>query len=173
MSYTYSHLEDLIQKIYHELNIHNPNELTPNSIAESLNIGIYPVITSSQALQFEGRYYIFLNNSLTASERFEMFVHELGHILMHTGNQQHMKEDYRTYQEWKANLFALHFCVPTFMLQKLPAYHLNDHKISDLFGVTSDFACKRLNLNHQRILQYQSMKILQRRTKNYYRTFYI
>lgn len=162
MSYTYTHLEDFTQQVYEDINICKPNELNLYSIADSLKIGVYPISGNSQAIQFEGRQYIFLHNSLTTAEQFEVFAHELGHILLHS-NQQQMQNDYRSYQEWKANLFALHFCIPTFMLQKLPLYHLNVQKISETFGVTPDFSRKRLNLHHQRILQYQSLKTLQRR----------
>lgn len=162
MSYTYSHLEDFIRKTYQKLNILSPNELNLYSIADLLNVSIYPISTTSQAIQFEGRFYIFLSNSLTAPERFETFGHELGHILLHTGNQKLMNQSYRSYQEWKADLFALHFCIPTFMLQKLPIYHLNPNKISEMFGVTSAFALKRLNLHYQRVSHYQSFKILKR-----------
>ena len=136
MSYTYSHLEDFIQKVYRDLNIHSPSELNIYTIADALNIGLYAISTNScnsQALQFEGRQYIFLKGTLTAPENFETFGHELGHILLHSGNQQLMKESYRSYQEWKANQFALHFCVPTFMLQKLPIYQLNQQIVKDLY----------------------------------------
>lgn len=149
MSYTNSHLEDFIQKVYHDLNIYSPSELNIYTIADALSIGLYPISTSSQAIQFEGRHYIFLNGTLTAPERFETFGHELGHILLHTGNQQIMSENYRVYQEWKANLFALHFCVPTFMLQTIETP--DAHKVSEIFGVSLDFSYKRLDMYKQRL----------------------
>lgn len=77
MSYTYSHLEDFIQKTYRDLNIHSPSELNIYTIADALNIGLYPISTSSQALQFEGRQYVFLKGTLNAPERFETFGHEV------------------------------------------------------------------------------------------------
>ncbi len=160
--YTYTHLEDFIQNIYLKLNIQEPQQLSLNSIADTLNIGIHSICTNSQVILFERKYYIFLNDHLTASKQFEEFGHELGHVFLHAANQQHMHPDYRLYQEWKANLFALHFCIPTFMLQNLQPNQLDPYIISDLFGVTVEFACKRLSLYHQRILQYQSLKLLQR-----------
>lgn len=162
MSYTYSHLEDFIQKTYHELNIYSPIQINIYTIADLLNIGLYPISTSSQALQFEGRHYIFLNNSLTTPERFEEFSHELGHILLHAGNQKAMSENYRVYQEWKASLFALHFCIPTFMLQNLSVYDLNRFKVSEIFGVTVEFSDNRLNLYHQKLFHYKYTNQLER-----------
>lgn len=149
MHYTYSHLEDFIRKIYQELNIHSSSQLNIYTIANALNIGLYPISTISQSLHFDGRHYIFLNNGLTAPERFETFAHELGHILLHSGNQQHMNKNYQAYQEWKANLFALHFCVPTFMLQTIQAP--NAYQVSEAFGVSLDFAYKRLDMYRQRL----------------------
>lgn len=65
MSYTYSHLEGFVQKIYEKINVYKPNELNLYSIADLLNIGVYPISRNSQATQFAGRQYIFLHNSLT------------------------------------------------------------------------------------------------------------
>lgn len=163
MRYTYSHLEDFIQIIYSKLNTHSPTEMNIYAIADALNIGLYHIGTCSQAIHFEGRHYIFLDVRLTAPERFEMFGHELGHIFLHTGNQQQMLDDYRMYQEWKANLFALHFCIPTFMLQTLPDHTLNKYQISELFGVTIEFADKRLNRYHEKHLLHNSMQQFEKR----------
>ncbi|MGG3452037.1 ImmA/IrrE family metallo-endopeptidase [Domibacillus aminovorans] len=50
-------------------------------------------------------------------------------------------------QEWQANSFALHFCIPTFMLGKL---ELTDHRqaaiaiIAQTFDVEYGFAEERL-----------------------------
>lgn len=168
MHYTYSHLEDFIRKTYQELSINSPSELNIYTMADALNIGLYPINTSSQSLLFDGRHYIFLNSRLAPTERFETFGHELGHILLHSGNQKHMTADYRVYQEWKANLFALHFCVPTFMLQQLSADYLDPQSISEVFGVTSNLATKRLALHQQKILNYQSMRKFQKSMNNYH-----
>lgn len=111
--YTYTRLEDFIQNVYCKLNIKSPNELNPYFIADSLGIGLYPISTESQASQFKGKQYIFLNNRLTSDERFEIFDHELSHILLHTGNQQHMRK-------WKADLFASHFLHAHTHVTKIP-----------------------------------------------------
>ncbi|MET1032334.1 ImmA/IrrE family metallo-endopeptidase [Domibacillus tundrae] len=52
-------------------------------------------------------------------------------------------------QEWQANTFALHFCIPTFMLQKLDLpFHkqLAITEVAHIFGVAYTFAEERLAL---------------------------
>lgn len=114
--YTFSHLEDFIRNVYLKLNIKSPAKSHLQEITDTLNIGIFYHPSPSQALRFDDRYYIFLDSRLPADIQFEEFGHELGHVLLHTGNQESMLNSYRHYQECKANLFALHFCVPSFML---------------------------------------------------------
>lgn len=154
MSYTYSHLEDFIREVYHKIDIHSPAQLNLYIIADALNIGLYPINDISQALRFDGRDYIFLNNDLKGPERFEVFGHELGHLLIHVGNQTSMSQDFQAYQEWQADLFALHFCIPTFMLREMDLPR--DFKkavwvIQQTFNVTNEFAKVRLELWRQKV----------------------
>ena len=48
------------------------------------------------------------------------------------------------YQEWKANNFALHFCVPTFMLQRYKIHTIKEgvSLIRVEFGVSNEIAEK-------------------------------
>lgn len=48
------------------------------------------------------------------------------------------------YQEAKTKNFAQQFCVPTFMLRKLPPIQLKAYKISEKFNTATHFAEKRL-----------------------------
>lgn len=153
--YSFTHLEDFIRNVYSKLNITTPAQLHLNDIADDLNIGIFHLPSPSQALQFDGRYYIFLDSRLPHQNQFEEFGHELGHILLHTGNQQNMLVSYRHYQEWKADLFAFHFCMPTFMLLQLSNELLTSYKVSEIFGVSERFAHIRLEQFWNKQLYYQ------------------
>lgn len=146
------------------MNITSPTQLSFSKITDALNIGVFTIPTESQAVEYDGRHYIFLNAFLTDAEQFEEFGHELGHTLLHASDQQHMAEDYRMYQEWKANLFALHFCIPTFMLFQLKHTQIDCYDLSTLFNVTPQFAKKRLAIHNQRLLNYQSF-IMQNHSK--------
>ncbi|WP_438312329.1 ImmA/IrrE family metallo-endopeptidase [Sporosarcina sp. FA9] len=150
----YSYLEDYIKKLYNKINITVPNQINMYVIADRLNIGLYPIDGSSEAIQIEGRQYIFINRNLSAQEQWQDFCHELCHILWHSGNQFAMPPPFREYQEWKADSFALHACIPTFMLRdiRLP----RDPQeviwvIQDTFNVSYEFAKIRLEQRRQQI----------------------
>lgn len=102
---------------------------------------------NSQALFLGNQTYIFINENLTNQQRWQDFCHELAHVLLHSGHQEHMSAQFREYQENKANNFMFHACIPTFMLDELKqneANALNVHQLQELFNVEYHFALKRL-----------------------------
>lgn len=152
MSYT-THTEDFIRELFYCINILLPNQLGFHKIAVLLGIHIFYWSNESQALFLKENAYIFLNNQLTPQQQWQDFCHELGHILLHTGNQQRMYPLFREYQEYKANNFMYHACVPSFMLDELEPSDLTVENVQQLFNVEYDFAFKRLE-------QYRSKKLL-------------
>ena len=91
---------------------------------------------------------IFLDSRISAQGQWQDFCHELGHLLLHVGDQINMPPLFRQYQEFKANNFMYHACVPTFMLDSLSIKNMttyNIHKIQTLFNVEYEFAQQRLN----------------------------
>lgn len=143
MNFVYSHLEDYIYNLYTSIGITNPKQLDPRIIAPLLGITlIYLPYDSTNTGSV-----IFLDSRLSKEEQWQEFGHESCHATLHSGNQAKSNHLFREYQEWKANSFALHFCVPTFMLKqvKLPKNkELAIIKICLLFNVEYDFAEKRL-----------------------------
>lgn len=99
-----------------------------------------------------------MNNNLSPEEEWQDFSHELGHILKHYGNQHKMINMFRNLQESQADNFMYHFCVPTFMLLNYNITNYSNIKdgipfIANKFGVTKNFAKKRLNLFRRKIEQ--------------------
>ncbi|WP_342537292.1 ImmA/IrrE family metallo-endopeptidase [Sporosarcina sp. FSL K6-3508] len=147
--YQNSHLEDFIEQLYASLSIRQPEQLNKYLIAERLNIGIYLSRNDSEAFYWDGRYYIFINRDLDSRQRWQDFGHELCHVLRHSGHQGRMPPLFRQLQEWQADNFMYHFCVPTFMLQKihLPYDQFEAIRlIAETFNVEYDFAFKRLEM---------------------------
>ena len=151
--YRYSHLEDYIQELYFEWNIKVPEQLNKYVIADQSNVGIYLTSSTSEAFSWDGRYYIFINRDLDNQQRWQDFGHELCHVLRHSGNQRHMSSLFRELQEWQADNFMYHFCVPTFMLRKIHLPHDQFEAIrliSETFNVEYNFAIKRLEMYNRK-----------------------
>lgn len=117
--YPYSHLEEFVEKIYRRHHITRPSQLNMFWLADQLDIGLYFAGGESESLYWEGRHFIFLDRSLTRQRQWQDFGHEVCHVLMHEGYQRRMYELFRELQEWQADNFMYHFCVPTFMLRDL------------------------------------------------------
>ncbi|WP_432702935.1 ImmA/IrrE family metallo-endopeptidase [Lysinibacillus sphaericus] len=149
----FTHTEDFIKNLYVRIGILLPNYLKFQSISDQLGIHVFCWEDSSQALFSKNNSFIFLNEQLTPPQQWQDFCHELGHVLLHTGNQQRMYPLFREYQEYKANNFMYHACVPSFMLDELEPTELTVENVQRLFNVEYDFAFKRLE-------QYRSKKLL-------------
>lgn len=148
-----TNVEEFVKEMYIKINIKESHQLNFRSIAKRLNIVVYYWNETSQALFFHNKGYILLDGKLSAEQQWQDFCHELGHVLLHTGNQQRMYPLFREYQEYKANNFMYHACVPSFMLDELEPSDLTVENVQRLFNVEYDFAFKRLE-------QYRSKKLL-------------
>ncbi len=145
--YLTSYLEDDIRRLYEDLDIKYPYQLNEYIISDRLNIGIYLSRDPSEAFHWQNRYYIFIDRSLDNRKRWQDFGHELCHVLRHSGHQGQMSTLFRELQEWQADNFMYHFCVPTFMLQQIslpPEIKQAVPLISETFNVDYAFAEERL-----------------------------
>ena len=149
-----THTENFITNLYYKINITKPSQLQYRKLASLLNIQIFYWNKSSQALFDETNVYILLNEQLTPQQLWQDFCHELGHVLLHTGQQDQMTKSWIDYLENKANNFMYHACVPSFMLDEIEPDALTVQNIQRLFNVEYEFALKRLT-------QYQSKLIKQ------------
>ena len=165
MNYQMTNLEKEVQALYSSLNIINPSQLDFHLIANKLNLPLFIGKWESKAMKYRGKHMIVLNENLSKSEQWEVFGHELCHILKHTGNQLVIPHSFRELQEAQANNFMFHFCVPTFMLLKInfPSYRNRGIKlIADTFNVTIPFAQKRLERYENQIFGLSFYKALEK-----------
>ncbi|MCP3763857.1 ImmA/IrrE family metallo-endopeptidase [Domibacillus sp. A3M-37] len=149
MTYVKSHLEDFIENLYMEISITSPKQLNIKLIARRLNIEVEYSYKTSKCAEIGGIMMIRLNENLSKAEQWQEFAHELCHLLRHSGNQTLLPFPFVQLQEWQANTFALHFCIPTFMLQEIDLpFHkrLAVTQIAETFGVEYSFAEERLLL---------------------------
>jgi hypothetical protein len=140
----YTILEDFVKTLYLRMGITSPEEINMNDIAAFFGIRIIHSQFSSRAFT---RPFVGINllNTLSPQQQWEDFGHEIRHILFDSGVQFLLPKSWIRYIECKANSFMYHFCVPTFMLEKLvfPAYNAALF-IAEKFNVTLKLAEKRL-----------------------------
>ncbi|MFD1066638.1 ImmA/IrrE family metallo-endopeptidase [Oceanobacillus locisalsi] len=134
----YSHLEDYIYELYMKIGITKPSEMDMFLIAKLLGVVIS---YQNRAIRMENE--IALNKGTIRSE-WMMFGHEICHYLRHVGIQLVMNKLFVDLQEYQADYFAYHFCVPTFMLDKLDISCAED--IIKHFEVDYEFALRRLEM---------------------------
>lgn len=147
-------LENFVNELYSKMGILEPHQLNYRHISSRLGIKLFYWYEPSQALFLKECAYIFLNAHLTSEQKWQDFCHELGHVLLHAGNQRNLSSEFVKYQEAKANLFMYHACIPSFMLDQL---NINDYasetinQVANLFCVEDSFAAKRLEqyINHK------------------------
>lgn len=140
----YTHIEDYIKELYTLLSISKPDQLDITTIASKLGVNLLYGKTT-----FLDGNDIVIKKS-TKQREWQIFGHELCHYLRHCGQQLKMHYLFRELQEYQANYFAYHFCIPTFMLDKLSNYNAND--IAQLFNVEFHFALRRLEMYQNKMM---------------------
>lgn len=155
MKYITSLLEDWIEDFYKNIDIYHPRQLDLLDIASRLGLYIHFENFSSRVYAGE----IIIDSRLSPEKQWEDFGHELCHLVRQEGNQLLlMNNSLLDIQEAKAENFALHFCVPTFMLLNFEISNYVNLKdgikfISERFNVTQSFAQKRLSHFRNQIQQ--------------------
>lgn len=135
----YSHLEDYIHHLYQSMQITYPYQLNISSIANRL--GIEVGYGGNVSFRFDNQ--IILKEG-SKEEQWQLFGHEVCHYLRHSGNQLAMHPLFIDLQEYQANYFAYHFCIPTFMLAEQKKWDVST--IIKTFTVTEAFAHRRMEI---------------------------
>lgn len=155
MNYQTSLLEDWIYQCYKRIGINSPDQLDVQIIADRLGIQLEFWEVSSRLYNRK----LIIDSRLTPEEQWQDFAHEICHKLRHAGNHMVMSDMFLELQEFQANHFVLHFCVPTFMLRKLNFRKSRKeviYLIANTFGVTYKLSEKRLELYENKI-NYQKL----------------
>lgn len=162
MVYTLTNLEENIKALYLDLEITKPSEIDMWEFAYKFDIWIEYDVGKSELVETQkDSFTIFLNKHISPQEQWQDFTHEFGHVIRHVGKQHELREYFRNLQEFQANNFMYHFCVPTFMLIEYNISNCLDIEngakfVSNNFNVTEEFAKKRLALFRDRLLQAKS-----------------
>ncbi|WP_082927641.1 ImmA/IrrE family metallo-endopeptidase [Paenibacillus oryzisoli] len=149
-------LEQWVEDLYQQHSITTPAQLTVTNLAAKLHIWVYTMDMNSMAIEKNGLFSINVDRRLSVKEQWEDFLHELCHVLRHSGNQMVMPDRYVDWQEQDASAFQLYAAIPMSMLKKLS---LPQHKnemvafLSDEFQVSYRLANERIEQIQRRVLQ--------------------
>lgn len=142
MKTIYTHLEDYIFNLYTNIGVFHPRQLNSEILASRLGLTVlympYDSATTGSIIMVDER--------LSDAKQWQDFCHELNHSLFHPSNQLKIPKPFKEYQEWKSESFALHACIPTFMLERLKLPDTESKAIwmiQKIFNVEHDFAKKR------------------------------
>lgn len=162
MYYTLTNLEENIKTLYFEQGITKPSEIDMWQFACKFDIWIEFEEGKSELVETQKDLFtICLDERNSPQKQWQDFSHEFGHVIRHVGKQHKLREYFRDLQEFQANNFMYHFCVPTFMLIDFNVTNCLDIEngakfVSDTFNVTEEFAKKRLALFRDKLLQAKS-----------------
>ena len=147
--YTYSRTETFIHHFLITHYINNPYQLSIESVADSMNLSVEYWEDTSESVCWRGKYKVFLKKRESKEQQWQEFAHELCHVLWHAGRQEHLATPFVELQEWQADNFAHHFCIPTFMLLSMDLPRNKKEAvgvIGEEFRVEPEFAEQRLNI---------------------------
>ncbi|MDQ0273568.1 ImmA/IrrE family metallo-endopeptidase [Cytobacillus purgationiresistens] len=117
MNYILTNLEESIRDQYLSLAIAKPSEIDMRQIVNNFDIWIEFEEGNSKLVETEKNLFtICLDSRNFLQKQWQDFAHEFGHVMRHVGKQHELREYFSDLQEFKANNFMYHFCVPIFML---------------------------------------------------------
>jgi Zn-dependent peptidase ImmA (M78 family) len=149
LSYIYSpfELENFVSILYIKLGIFYPNEINEQHIASRLEIELVYSRFRSYADESDGFKIINVHKYLDAIQKREVFFHELGHLLLHGGDQRYVPKMFRDWQEWAANRFTRYAAIPYHMLKFIDFSRSRTHillQMQEMFKVSEKLCLERL-----------------------------
>ncbi len=153
--YYKTHFETKIENLLLANGILDPSDLTIENLAHVFNIKVVnmPDVCES-AIWDDECSVIFLDSNKTLPEQREVFFHELVHLLLHSGDQVRMLDDFRELQEWQAKNFQLYAAMPFYMIKEIELPNEESwiiYILSDVFYVTFSLAEARWKQIKRRI----------------------
>lgn len=142
--------EYFITKIYRTLKISDPLIISKEIIVDLLKMKLVYWPHTSAIVEYENKYCVFIKETLNKQQQWQEFGHEMSHYFNDRINRKSVSSSFVNYCEVKADYFAYHFCVPTFMLLDLE--EITAHKIMNLFNVEFDFAIRRIEMFKNKII---------------------
>ncbi|MDN4069232.1 ImmA/IrrE family metallo-endopeptidase [Paenibacillus vini] len=147
--YHLTHMEESIENIYCQMDLKEPHQITIDYISRKLNIWVYFRPFRSRALEkTPGVYTMVIDNRKPPYDQRIEFLHELGHLLRHSGNQTLLPREFTKAQEDDAEQFMMYAAMPYSMISRLKMPSLRSEAvnyIAGVFNVPISLAAKRFD----------------------------
>lgn len=149
-------LESAVVDFYRKNHIRSPKDINIEMFAYDAGIWIHFLASPSTNYHIKGDMYsIVVDRRLPWEQQRVELAHELGHVLLHAGRQEFMKDDFRALQEWQADRFAMYALAPTFMIANCIVQASSRQQLVSQLAYTFDvplpFMDARLELLEQRM----------------------
>src|SRR5690625_4173623 len=125
--------ERYIHFLFDTIKIDSTDKLDIVHISSTLNIPIHYWEYSSELTSYKDNHKMFIDENQSKQKQWQDFGHEMYHFFFDEISYNQLNESYGRYGETKADYFAYHFCVPTFMLQQMKGFDVYD--VMNLFNV--------------------------------------
>lgn len=154
-NYQPSKLEWRVLNFYRRRDIQSPNQIDIEAFAKEAGIWVhYAPLGSTYYEMIDGMYTIIVDVRLPQLQQRVELAHELGHVLLHSGDQEVMSQAERIRQEREANCFSMYALAPTYLIFKLIPQQVGEDfcwesqvaHLADTFNVPLPFMDARLRL---------------------------
>ena len=152
----YATLENRIDAFYRQHHVLHPTDISLYLWDSVVQIDVIYRPGQTDAITLCGKRHVFIDRRQPLADRRAQLAHEIGHALLHTGNQLVLDNAWRLKQEWQANQFAYYALVPTYLLLPyITPYEDNRCRLIDelaeVFCVPLPFMAARLDLLQERL----------------------
>lgn len=168
--YYLTHMEEFLERTYKEIGINEPKQINIDEISQKLNIWVYFRSIRSRAIEKKpGIYTMIIDSRLEPYQQRLEFLHELGHLLRHDGNQTILPESFIKAQEEDADQFLLYASMPYYIISRLqlPIVRTDAvNYISNIFNVPISLAAKRFDQIQRREFEGHLRASIKKRREN-------
>ncbi|SDX03759.1 Zn-dependent peptidase ImmA, M78 family [Alicyclobacillus hesperidum] len=135
----------LIQNLYLSHGICRPEHIDLDYTAAKLGFEVHYIPRRSCCLKLAGKYELIVDKRQNRSVQRVHLAHEMGHAILHTGDQTEIVMWGRLRQEYQARNFAFEALAPSFMLQSISVLSESLSSLSERFNVPVEWMYERLS----------------------------
>ena len=146
-----NNITDLVTHYYLSWGVSSPTDISLYLWDNAVNVSVVYRPGRTTSIPFRRATRVFCDGHKPILLRRVEIAHEIGHALLHTGEQEGMEHIYRGKQEHDADTFSMEALMPEYLvrksLQEAPyGRGQAEQYIAELYGVPLPFAARRLDV---------------------------